>query len=277
MQTALNKTTPGWQAQLRLGFRTTPNKTILAERFRHGPLSVQRAFYPEQDLCHVYLLHPPGGVVGGDTLDIQVDVAHNANALITTPGAGKFYRSCGPTALQQQHLNVSGGSLEWFPQENILFPGAEATISTQVRLDNQAQFIGWEINCLGRPTINERFDQGEAVFKFALWRDSQPLLLERMVIQGEKCLTGSASLRGYPVMASLYATLEETSLIDKVRTLIDTEENQQLGITHTDGVLIVRYLGGSTEQVRNLFKRIWKELRPIILNRPACEPRVWNT
>lgn len=277
MQSALSKTAPGWQARLRLGFRSTPNKTILAERYRHGPLSVQRAFYPEEDLCHVYLLHPPGGVVGGDTLDIHVDVADNANALITTPGAGKFYRSCGPTAQQQQHLNVSGGSLEWFPQENILFPGAEVTISTQVRLDSQAQFIGWEINCLGRPTINERFDHGEAIFKFALWRDDHPLLIERMAVQGETGLTGCAALRGDPVVASLYATLDDATLINRIRTLIDADENRRLGITHTDGVLIARYLGDSTEQVRNLFKRIWKDLRPIILNRPACEPRVWNT
>ncbi|MEW8499294.1 MAG: urease accessory protein UreD, partial [Candidatus Thiodiazotropha taylori] len=96
MQSPLSATTPGWHAQLKLGFRKTVNRTILSERFRQCPLSVQRALYPEADLCHIYLLHPPGGVVGGDRLDIQVDVTPQANALITTPGAAKFYRSLGP-------------------------------------------------------------------------------------------------------------------------------------------------------------------------------------
>jgi urease accessory protein len=277
MQSALSTTTPGWQARLELGFRSTAAKTILAQRYRHGPLSVQRAFYPEADLCHVYLLHPPGGVVGGDRLDIQVDVAENANALITTPGAGKFYRSCGPTAYQTQHLKISGGSLEWFPQENILFPGAEATLSTEVRLDDQARFIGWEINCLGRPVIKEGFDQGKALFKFALWRDGQPLLIERMLINSESGLKHSAGLRGHPVSGLLCATLADTSVIDRIRQNIGNTEGCWLGMTHTDALLIARYLGHSTEQAKVLFKRIWQYLRPTVLNRPACDPRVWRT
>ena len=277
MQTALKQPSPGWQAQLRLGFRKTPNKTVLAERFRQGPLSVQRTLYPEQDLCHVYLLHPPGGVVGGDTLEIHVDVAEHASALVTTPGAGKFYRSCGPCARQQQQLTLSGGSLEWFPQENILFPGAEVTLSTQVRLDGKARFIGWEINCLGRPAVNERFDYGQAVFRFELTRDDRPVLLERLEVQGETGLTGSAGLRGHPVIGSLYATLDDPSLLDTIRGDKLVAQSHNLGITIIDGVMITRYLGDSTEQARGLFKRIWLSLRPAVLNRPACEPRVWNT
>ncbi|MCG7949584.1 MAG: urease accessory protein UreD [Candidatus Thiodiazotropha taylori] len=275
MQSPLSATTPGWHARLKLGFRKTVNRTILSERFRQGPLSVQRALYPEADLCHIYLLHPPGGVVGGDRLDIQVDVTPQANALITTPGAAKFYRSLGPTAHQQQRLDVCGGSLEWFPQENILFPSAQVELKTEIRLRDGARFIGWEINCLGRPAINERFDPGQADFKFSLWRDDQPLLIERMLIKDRPGLDGLAGLGGKPVVATMLATLDDDSLLDEIRQL--DNQPQRLGITHTDGLLIVRYLGDSTEQVRNHFIRIWQLLRPTIINRPACEPRVWNT
>ncbi|MCG7924200.1 MAG: urease accessory protein UreD [Candidatus Thiodiazotropha taylori] len=275
MQSPLSATTPGWHAQLKLGFRKTVNRTILSERFRQGPLSVQRALYPEADLCHIYLLHPPGGVVGGDRLDIQVDVTPLANALITTPGAAKFYRSLGPIAHQQQRLDVCGGSLEWFPQENILFPSAQVELKTEIRLRDGARFIGWEINCLGRPAIRERFDPGRADFKFSLWRDDQPLLIERMLIKDRPGLDGLAGLGGKPVVATMLATLDDDSLLDEIRQL--DNQPQRLGITHTDGLLIVRYLGDSTEQVRNHFIRIWQLLRPTIINRPACEPRVWNT
>jgi urease accessory protein len=107
----------GWQARLELGLAQWAGRTVLAHKRHFGPLTVQRPFYPEGGPCHIYLLHPPGGVVGGDRLEIAVEVGEGAHALITTPGATKFYRSAGPRAHQIQHLSVAGGGvLEWFPQ-----------------------------------------------------------------------------------------------------------------------------------------------------------------
>ena len=117
----------GWQASLRLGFAPRAARTALVHREQRGPLAVQRPFYPEGDTCHLYLLHPPGGVVGGDRLDIEARTTGEAHALVTTPGATKFYLSAGHTAHQTQRLRVgAGGALEWLPQENIFFPGALA-------------------------------------------------------------------------------------------------------------------------------------------------------
>ncbi len=267
----------GWYASLSLGFRKTPGRTVLAERRHQGPLAVQRAFYPEGDLCHVYLLHPPGGVAGGDQLHIRARVDTGASALVTTPGAAKFYRSIGPTAIQQQRLNVDGGSLEWLPQENILFPGADAELSTRVDLSADASFIGWEINCLGRPVIGERFESGRARFSFSLLRDGLPLLHERLTVDSDEALYGAAGLRGQPVVASLYATTDDERLSEELRDLIPEENRPQLGITQMDGLLIARYLGDSTETARRLYIEIWQALRPAILNRAPCAPRIWNT
>jgi urease accessory protein len=147
----------------RLEFAAGPDRTILVHREQRGPLAVQRPFYPEGSTCHVYVLHPPGGLVGGDVLAIEVRVGEGAQALITTPGAAKLYRSLGPTAEQTQRLRVAaGGSLEWLPQENILFPGAQARLRTELDLEPGAAFIGWEVQCLGRPAIGERFETGRA-------------------------------------------------------------------------------------------------------------------
>jgi urease accessory protein len=267
----------GWHAALRLGFRKSPHRTVLAERRHEGPLAVQRPFYPEGDLCHVYLLHPPGGVAGGDHIDIRAEVAPGASALVTTPGATKFYHSVGPDAVQYQDLKVAGGSLEWLPQENILFPGAKAELATRVDLTNDASFIGWEINCLGRPAIAERFDNGSALFRFSLSRDGLPLLHERLAIDSVKALDAAAGLRGHPVIANLYATTHEEQLTGLVRKLVPEKYRRQVGITWVDGLLIVRYLGDSTETARGLFVEIWKVLRPTILHRSPSIPRIWNT
>ncbi|WP_303908751.1 urease accessory protein UreD, partial [Thiohalomonas denitrificans] len=151
----------GWKARLELGFEPRAGRTVLAKRIQRGPLAVQRPFHPGDGACHVYLLHPPGGVVGGDELSVRAAAAAEAGALITTPGATKFYRSAGPRAYMEQRLNVAdGGALEWLPQENIVFPGALADIRTRIDLKGQAGFIGWETLCLGRPAADERFDAG---------------------------------------------------------------------------------------------------------------------
>jgi urease accessory protein len=268
----------GWRASLRLGFRPAPGKTVLAERFRAGPLSVQRPFYPEGETCHVYLLHPPGGVAGGDRLDVRAAVAAGASALVTTPGATKFYRSAGAMATQHQTLSVDGGTLEWLPQENILFPGAKVELHTRVDLGGAARFIGWEIHCLGRPAIDERFDHGSADMGFQLYRDGLPLLLERQVIGGTaewaSQTPNPASLRACPVFASLYATPADGGLVDRLREVLVAPE---LGITLVDGILVLRYLGDSVAQATLEFVRAWEAIRPALIGKPVCPPRIWNT
>ena len=114
----------GWEAQLELSFIEENHKTVIHDRKHFGPLQIQKPFYPEADgTCHVYVLHPPGGVVGGDRFDVQINLEPNAKALITTGAASKFYRSGGPIACQNQKIRLAArGILEWFPMENIFFP-----------------------------------------------------------------------------------------------------------------------------------------------------------
>lgn len=266
-----------WSASLHLGFSARSDKTVLSHRQRSGPLAVQRPFYPEHDLCHVYLLHPPGGVAGGDQLDIQIEVQPNAAALITTPGATKFYHSAHLTAQQQQRLTVDGGSLEWLPQENIFFPNAKVRLTTAVHLSPTAQFIGWEINCLGRPVIQEAFDRGTAIFQFQLFKAGQPLLLERLAVLNDKLWQGAANLRGQPVFASFYATPATLDHLAIARAAVSDSLNTRCALSCMDEVLVARYLGDSTEQARAVFVDLWQALRPEILHRAPCAPRIWQT
>lgn len=266
-----------WKAQLDLEFSHRSDKTVLSHRSQRGPLAVQSAFYPEGDVCHLYILHPPGGVVGGDALTINTTVHENASTLLTTPGATKFYRSQGETAYQQQNLQVAGhASLEWLPQENIYFPGAQARMSTHIDLASNARFIGWEMHCLGLPANEETFTTGQLSLDFSLSRHGVPLLMERMQINAER-LNAPTGLRGHPVMAMLVATPADNDLLDKARATLNDEENHLIAVTLIDGCLVVRYLGNSTAKCRKLFTQIWLVIRPTILKRKACPPRIWAT
>ena len=152
----------GWQAALDLGFAREDGATRLARRAHRGPLVVQRPFLPEgPGVCHVYLLHPPGGLVGGDELTIDVEVDAGAHALVTTPAAGKVYRTTGAAARQTQRLRVAdGATLEWLPQEAILYDGARATLETRVELGAARRFIGIDAVCFGLPAGRAPFARG---------------------------------------------------------------------------------------------------------------------
>lgn len=260
-----------WKAELALGFERRGERTVLAERRHDGPLVVQKALYPEGDaVCHAIVVHPPAGIAGGDELALSARAGVGAHALLTTPGAGKWYRSAGPWASQALRFDVAG-ALEWLPQETIVFAGAMARLKTEVRLAGEAKYLGWEILCLGRTGSGEWFDKGELRLDTSLYRDGKLLWLERGRIQGGGALLDSpAGLQGKPVCATLVAA---APMID----LAACRQVESLAVTHLPGVLVARYLGDSSEQAKRLFAQLWSVLRPAVFGRDAQLPRIWST
>lgn len=254
---------------------------VLAEQVHHGPLLVQRPFYPEPDgTCHVYLLHPPGGVVGGDRLRIEARVSAGARALLTTPASGKFYRSAGADAELVQVLHVAeGGCLEWFPQETLVFNGARATLRTEVHLAEGAQFMGWEILCLGRPSAGERFESGVCRTGIELWREGRRLLTERMHFPGGgDVLHARWGLAGYPLTGTFFAACSDVRLAERVRERVKPLDGDGLfSVTAMDGVMVARYLGHQAEAARRLFVQVWSVVRGAALGKEAAHPRIWYT
>jgi urease accessory protein len=268
----------GWLASLDLAFEPRGGRTVLAHKRQSGPLTVQRPFYPEGNLCHLYLLHPPGGVVGGDSIQIQLDVGTGAGVLVTTPGATKFYRSAGPVALQRQLLKVAaGGVLEWFPGENILFPSAMLRARTQIDLYGDARLMGWEMHCLGRPVIGERFDFGEADLGFAMFRNGRPLLSDRLRVRDDRDLDGPSGLRGHPVCGTFVATGADGEALEAARAVLGGQSGFPVGLTLIEDLLVARCLGPAVEPLNRLLRLLWSILRPRLLGREACPPRIWAT
>lgn len=271
----------GWQARLRLGFERRGVRSVCHERRHFGPLRVQRPFYPEgEEVCHMYVLHPPGGVVGGDELDIDIEVGSAAAVLLTTPAAGKFYRSDGRLARQHQTLRVAAGAyLEWLPQETIVFDGAGAAMTTRVDLRGDARFMGWEILCLGRPGAGEGFGLGTVSQAWEIRRDGMPLLMERAVYDRDGLAQDAAwGLAGQPVCGSLVCVGDYAESIDDIRAATAALQLEGLfSVTQLAEALLCRYLGPHSEEARHCFARTWEILRPLALQRPACAPRIWAT
>jgi urease accessory protein len=270
-----------WRGALALQFAATPLGTIIARRRHEGPFYVQRPFYPGDGACHAYLLHPPGGLAGGDTLELDVAVERGAAALLTTPAATKFYRSDGAPSVQRQELRVAAGaSLEWLPLDTILFGGSRAVIETDVALEPGARFIGWEQLSLGRPLSGDHYSAGELEQHTRLAVAGEPLLLESLrLAAGERLLAASSGLASFGVCGVLYAYPANDPLLVAVRGRLGaaTPSHLRSGATLLGDLLVVRCLAREPEALRNLLEALWCELRPAVIGRAPSVPRVWRT
>lgn len=270
-----NHPTAGWEAELRLGFSHNGIKTLLSERRHRGPLTVQRPFYPEGGLCHVYLLHPPGGIVAGDRLHIDVHAAANAEALLTTPAAGKFYRSGGLQARQSVALKIDDGAvMEWLPQETIVYEGARLASTVAIDLTGDARFLAWEILALGRPAAGEGFSAGEAQLNWRILRDNKPIFLETMRLDAE-AFAARWGLNRHSVCATLFACPATAKQLETVREIIGDAPGR--GVTLIDDLLICRACDHKTEAVRRFFETVRAALRGTIVRRENHSPRIWAT
>lgn len=250
-------------------------------RNRHlGPLRVQKPLYPEGDrICHAIMLHPPAGLVGGDSLAIDVMVETGAHALLTTPGAGKWYRSDGRQASLSQRIEVAAGAMcEWLPQESIVFDGARGRLSTEVVLAQGAAFIGAEMLCLGRTGSGERFRHGAVAMSTRVSGAGVPLWLERARIEGGGALLDSpAGLGGQPVVGSMLAI---GAGVDEALRDACREVAAPLGtgaVTLLPGVFVARWVGPAVEPGRAWFERLWACIRPAVAGEPMRVPRIWRT
>jgi urease accessory protein len=269
-----------WHAELDLAFARRGERTIIERRRHAGPLLVQRPFHPEADgTCHVYVLHPPGGIAGGDELAVAVEALPGASALLTTPAATKLYRTKGPAAKVAQGFTLrAGSSLEWLPQETIAFGGSSVSNETTVRLGAGAHYIGWEITCLGRPLSGDEFVVGSFRQCTEIWRDHELLLIDRTTAHApSSAKSGAWGWAGRSVYGTLIATTASDELVTALRSKVSPKRPGDLfAVTTLPGVTLCRFLGSSAEQARGVFFPAWDIVRRHVLGKPACAPRIWT-
>jgi urease accessory protein len=269
--------TPSWHAELELGYARCGASTRPVLRRHKGPLRVQKHLYAEgPEVCQHIIVHPPGGIAGGDRLDITASVGANAWAQLTSPGAAKWYRAAGP-AYQQLNLHVAAGAtLEWMPQETIVYSAAQAQLQTVIELEGDARLLYWDVVALGRPAAGERFDRGHFQSHLDIRRDGRPLWHERQRVNGDDGLLDSPiGLDGQPVFATLLITgTLDPELLQRCRELASQVRGD---LTQLPDLLVARCLASEALHARDWLIALWTLLRPAMLGREALAPRIWST
>ena len=245
---------------------------------------VQKPLYPEgPECCHAVIIHPPGGVVGGDELKIDVHIDDGAHALLSTPGAAKWYRSNGKVSRQRLEISVGEeASVEWLPQETILFNDADVVLDNHIHLKAGASYLGCDILCFGRTASGERFVKGRVCQRLNIRVDDKPAFIEHgTLIGGSNMMRSALGLASHTVCASLTSVGGPVggTVLGKVREACMplVSKTEQFGATQMKSVVLVRYLGDSSEIARRVMLAAWKVLRPALRGRDATELRIWNT
>ena len=278
-----------WNASLDLNYslRQTLDTHKTVAHFQHsGPLRILQSLYPEGDaVCHNVLVHPPGGLVGGDTLDVSISVAAGAHGLLTTPGATRFYRSDGESALQRSTITMAADSrMEWLPLEAIAYSGCLAENRLTVALDPGAEMMGWDITALGLPAANKPFDAG----RFCQHLEAPGIWLERATLKASDSLLMDSplGLAGQRCFATLFfmagsklARGRRQAALDVARNVMQTHALcSTAGATSPDAqVVIVRVLAPVVEPAMALLRAVWLAWRQELWQLGNASPRIWST
>lgn len=268
----------GWVAELRLQYRCEQARTLLRVKSHVGPLVVQKTLYPEGDsICHSIIVHPPGGIAGGDQLSIEAKAESGAHVLLTTPGATRWYRTLGAEARQRISLTAEAGAIvEWLPQETIYFNEAIAHNALQVSLAADACFIGWEIACLGRQSSGEIFERGRVRQAMSISVNGKPMFIERGTLRaGDAATSSPIGLAGNSVYGTFVAhgVACNDALLESCRAF--TTDNA--GLTRIGNTLVGRCLSTSSESMKQLFTQWWSVVREPLTGQPATPLRIWRT
>lgn len=276
-----------WQASISLGIQDVCGASRLLERTHSGPLRVQKPLYPEGNaVCHAIIVHPPGGVVGGDQLSIAARIGDRARGLLTTPGATKWYKANGFQS--QQHVSLEVGpqaSLEWLPQETIFFDAASVRLDQTVNLAEDAAYIGAEILCFGRTASGESFKTGRIEQCTRIRRGGKLIWFEQGAIDAAgNAMQSPLGLAGKTVCATMIAVGRQvpSPVIGELRALASnfsdaSSPSSRIGVTQMKSLTVVRYLGDASEPAKKLMVGAWQLLRPVLIGREAIVPRIWNT
>jgi urease accessory protein len=273
-----------WRGSLDLDYRRRDDRTVVQDR-HDGPLRVLKSLHPEPGICHSVLVHPPGGLVGGDSLAIAVRLARDAHALITTPGATRFYRSTGSVAEQSLSVDAAAGSrLEWLPLETIAYSGCQAENRMRFDLAPGAEMIGWDVSALGLPASAQPFVAG----RFTQTIELPGSWLERGSVRAcdTRLLDSPLGWAGERVLATLWfaagSALAEPRRAALLEAARETAQAHPLGATAGatsphETVVVLRVLAGQVEPAKEMLKRVWQAWRPLAWQLPATLPRIWST
>ena len=255
-----------------VGFKHASGRTRLNDLHQSGSAKIR--------LPKVYdgvpvavLINTAGGLTGGDRLAFAADIDAGAHAIVTSQAAERAYRSSGGVAEVENRLSAgNGATLEWLPQETILFNASGLHRSMSVDLVGDARLLAVESVVLGRTAMGETVDRVTFRDRWRIHRDGRLLFADDVRLEGDAgdILKGPATAGG----GLAFATLVDCAVDADTRLGLARDALGQLGIRAAasawNGVLVARFVGADGRALRDGLISFLETYRSADL------PRVWH-
>jgi len=279
-----NKIRTSMNGGLEIGFDACPRsgRTRLKHLHQQAPL---RALFPlctGMDLPMAVATSTSGGFAGGDRMEIALSVGAAAAAIGTAQAAEKFYRSAGADTEMGIRLAVeAGGWLEWLPQESILFNGARLKRRVEIAMTGDAAILAGDILVFGRRARGERMEYGLIHDQWRIRIDGKLAWADGLFGEGDDlvgALRHPAALNNVGASALLvHAGPGAARHLDLVRDLLAASNAPvRCAATCVNGILLVRWLGEDSIDIRPSFARVWTALRGAARNLSPTLPTFWH-
>jgi urease accessory protein len=280
------------RALLRLNFSrdSVSRNTFLADSFQEAPLKVVRAFTLEDGTALTHLHNVSGGLLGGDMLAMQVNLANGAKVQLTTTGATRIYhnREGFSAATQCNEICVGeDGLLEYVPDATIPFAGARYLQRTSIELAAGAGMFWWEIVAPGREARGELFEYEEFAVRTRVSALGRRIAAENLCLRPRKDNVSSlARLGQYRYAATFYIcrvgleTAAWRGAEDQLRELTTSMTRRSEILWGVSSLvahgLVVRCLARNGREVLPGLQAIWRSAKRHLYDREAIPPRKVN-
>ena len=258
----------------RLAFANRDNRNSIVERYASAPVRILTPSV-QGGIPEAVLANTSGGIAGGDTSHIDILVAQNSQALVTGQAAEKIYRSIDMPASIRTVIKIEDDStLEYLPQESILFDGAKLNRAVNISLGARSCLLLSEMFVLGRWAMNEDFTRGIFLDRWSIDVAGQPIWREGLRVEGGlSSLSSSLGFANARALATIfYAGANAAEVLGLARDVI----GPMGGATIVRGMLVVRMLGNEAGMLKQQLSEIISIIRAAALGRPAEVPRVWR-
>jgi urease accessory protein len=257
----------GRDGRLTLGFERRGARTIVANSRYTLPLQVLAPVALDDVAAIVSILNPTGGLVGGDSLAIEIEVAPGAHACLTTPSATKVYRAESAPATQDVTLRLAAGArLEWVPDHTIPHAGAAFRQALGAEVGEGAALVVVDAFAAGRVA------RGEA-WRFALLdstltiRDRSGAILHDRFILREGGPHGLGVTEGRPYFATVVVVADRgvAPFVERVAALRrDPDVDVGAAVLARRGA-VVRCLAADAPALARTVEAVWAAARVDVL------------
>jgi urease accessory protein len=247
---------------------------VLKHLFHAAPMRVVFPTPEPDDQPLGVLVNVGGGLAGGDSLEVEVRV--DGGASVTTPSAEKIYRSLGEPTLVRSRLELAeGATLEWLPQETILFDGARLERRMEADMAAGARLLAAETLVFGRAARGETIRQGAVFDQWRLRREGRLEWADALDLSGDigARLAAPFGFDGAGAMALLLLAGSAAEALAARDLLREAGHDATLA---RPGLMLARWLGPAGA-VRDAVAMAVPLLRAGVLGLPARLPRLWTS